>query len=166
MISAYLLQRIEGSGGEVKVEKLSITRLFCLAANAPDGSEAVFIFERSAIMYVDIHVRHGTALQVRKIRWLISKKRVPEPLLRRTVLEFLGLNTSEILATAADRSADIVDAKNLSQIDERTGEGRIYRLLEGAFHAEVDGETEYDGLPYSTSYGSCCNLGTESEQDW
>lgn len=55
-------------------------------------------------MDVYIHVRYGTALKFRNTRWIISEQRVLEPFLRLPLLEFLGLNIYDILATSAGRS--------------------------------------------------------------
>lgn len=66
-------------------------------------------------------------MKLRNTRWLVSKQRVPEPLLGQPMLEALGLNTADILATAADRSAGEVDVQYIANFEALIGEGRVFR---------------------------------------
>lgn len=62
---------------------------------------------------VELHVSHETTLELCNVRWLVKKQRLSEPLLGRLLIEVLGLNTPEMLTTAADRFAGAVDAEHL-----------------------------------------------------
>lgn len=126
-----LLERIIDSSGAVEVNQLKQPRHFSQAADAPDGTRLSLRCQQETLMDVDLHIRHGSSLKLRNTRWLVSNQRVPEPLLGRPMLEVLGLNTADILATAADRSAGVVDAQHLASFETHIGEGRVSRVLEG-----------------------------------
>lgn len=159
-----LLDLICSSGAKVSTVKLQPASRFCLAADSPDGTMAWLVCTHSATMDVDIRVRQGTSLKLRNPRWLVSYQRIPEPLLVRPLLEFLGLNTSEILATASDRSAGIVDVRHLNNMEKIEGEGRVSRVLDGVFH--VDGDVDVadevvDGAGHGSKNSTTdfCDLG-------
>lgn len=162
LMDTTLLNRITEAGGDVKIEDLQPARRFTLAASAPDGTDICLVCNQVATMTVDVHIRHGSALKLRHLRWLISPQRVPEPLLGRPILEFLGLNTAEILATAADRSSGVIDTRIVSDIDESCGAGRMSRVLEGLYHGEGEESDATDELP-DTNW---CDLGNEDDQEW
>lgn len=113
-------------------------------------------------MDVDVHIRHGSALKLRQLRWVVSSQRVPEPLLGRPVLEFLGLNTADILATAADRAAGVIDTRGICDTDEDNSVGRISRVLDGLYHAEGEDGSDTDYLRYT----DWCDLGNEDDKEW
>lgn len=163
LMDADLLSRITDAGASLQVETLNPPRQFALAAETADGDMTHLVCQRAATMDVDVHIRHGTGLKIRNARWLVSNQRVPEPLLGRPLLEFLGLNTAECLAAAADRSAGVIDAQHLAELDSTIAEGRVSRVLEGVFHAEGDPDSEIDGEPYADTW---CDLGDESNDEW
>lgn len=55
----------------------------------------------------ELHILRGSALTLRVIRWLVPDQTVSEPSLGRPVLEFLGLNTRDILAAAAEKHSGV-----------------------------------------------------------
>lgn len=166
LMGQELLNRIKDAGGVVEMEDLLPPRTFCLAADAPDGSKTKLICTQAATMDVDIHIRHGTGLKLRNTRWLVSTQRVPEPLLGRPLLEFLGLNTMEILATAADRSAGVIDTKHLPESLNDIGEGRVSRVLEGVYYGDGDHDTEAEDSSINLDQGSWCDIGEEDDDEW
>ena len=67
----------------------------------------------------------------------MTKQAVGEPLPGRPLLEALGLNTRDILASAAAKHAGIADVPELfNQHAERPTNSKIARILEGVYHAE------------------------------
>lgn len=163
LMGADLLPRISSSNGKVVVENLIPKKIFNLAAEAPDGTSLRLTCEKVVTMDVDVHIRHGTALKIRNVRWLISEQRVPEPLLGRSILEFLGLNTAEFLAAAPNRSTGVIDAKNLAELDQSLGEGRVSRVLEGVFHVDGNDDVNPEDDKYDNNWR---DLGTESDNEW
>ncbi len=135
-MDSTMLDKIQAEGVEIEVQKLDPPRTFDMAADTTDGKRARLICSKAACLDVELHIRHVSALKLRYLRWLISDQRLGEPLLRRPVLERLGLNTRDILAAAAERFAGCVDATLLPVSDHGSGEGRVSRVLDGVFHAD------------------------------
>lgn len=160
-IDASLLSRIENTGAKVITENLKPPRQFNLAAAAPDGSQPKLVCSKAITVDVEVHIRHGTGLVLRGSRWLVSEQRVPEPLLGRPVLEFLGLNTPEIFHSAAERYNGSVDVGHIRQLDE-SGEGHIARIMEGVFHTDGDAPDSSD----DDNESGWCDLGPESDEGW
>lgn len=137
-----LLKSVGSAGSKLMVEDVKPPLRFNLAVESKDGTLTSILFDKADTMDIDIHVRHGTALKVRNTRSLVSAQRVPAPLLGRPLLEYLGLNTAELLATATDKSVGVIDARYLSRIDRNIGTGRISRVLHGVFPTDGDEESD------------------------
>lgn len=75
---------------------------FTMAASLPYGNPVSLFCTQSATMYVELRIRYCTALILRGVQWLVTKQEVGESLLRRPLLESLGLHTRDILAAAAE----------------------------------------------------------------
>lgn len=73
---------------------------------------------------------------LRDLKWLDTDKPVADPLLGRTVLEELGLNKRALLATAAKRLSGEIDVDRLIGFFVEEGDGRVSRVMEGAFQAD------------------------------
>lgn len=71
-------------------------------------------------MDTDVHIRHGIAWKIRRLRWLVSDQDMPKSILGRPILDALGLDTKGILAADADKYAGTIDANqftmNMSQL--------------------------------------------------
>lgn len=64
---------------------------------------------------------------------LVTDQAVGEPLLGRPVLEFLELNTRDILAAAAEKHSGVVD---ITEYFNATPKGKVARILDGVYHSE------------------------------
>ena len=108
-----------------------------MAACTPDGKRAKLVCTRALIVDAELHIRHGTALVLRGVRWLVTDQAVGEPLLGRPLLEALGLNASNFLSAAAGKHSVVVDMSTLFGTDpEVAQEGRISRVLKDVYHAD------------------------------
>lgn len=122
---------------EFNVEDLPRPRHFDLAACNTDGKPAKLVCNHALTVDVELHIRYGTALTLRGLRWLVTDQPAGEPLLGRPVLEALGFNTRDTLAAAAEKHSGVVDVSTL--FDDKTDfddNGRVSRVLEGVYHAE------------------------------
>lgn len=124
---------MERLGVEHKIEKLVRPRKFDMAASLPDGKPSFLLCNEVITIDVELHIRHGSALTLRGVRWLVTDQAVGEPLLGRPVLEFLGLNTRDILAAAAEKHSGAVD---IPEYLKATPEGKVARILDGVYHSE------------------------------
>lgn len=136
LMDTALLDTIQRAGIDALVEKLTPPRTFNMAASNSDGSTNTISCDQAVTINTQLHIRHGSALILRGLRWLVTSQSVGEPLLGRPVLEALGLDCHKVLAAAADRHGGSVDISTLvgSQSDFSTG--RIGRVLDGVFHAD------------------------------
>ena len=100
----------------------------------PDGQPATLTFKQVVTVDTELYIRHGTALTLRGMKWLVTDQTVGDPLLGRPVLEALGLNTRNILAAAAVKQSGEVDVPSLFD-STPTPSGKVARILEGVFHA-------------------------------
>lgn len=162
ILGAATLEKIEESGGNVTIEQLRQPRIFHMAAHDPSGAESQLRCARAATMDTDVHIRHGAALKIRRLRWLVTEQDVPEPLLGRPLLEALGLDTQEILAAAADKYAGTVDAQQLTKVIAENGPGNVARVLEGVYHTD-EAEAIAEDDPSTTDW---CDLGPETTTEW
>lgn len=72
-----------------------------MAARNPDGTAAVLRCTRAITLDTQLHVKHGTSLEWRGLRWMVTDQKIREPLIRRPVLENLGLDYRGILTATA-----------------------------------------------------------------
>jgi len=161
LMDSELLSKLELSGVSIQVENLPHPRVLLMAAELPDGNKAEILCRRVATIDTELHIRHGTALMLRNLRWNITDQRVGEPLLGGPMLEALGLNTRNILAAAAAKYSGTVDVTALVGDDTHYGESRISRVMDGIFH-EDDGEDQED----ATGDTQWCDLGPETDEEW
>jgi len=98
---------------------------------------------------VDMHIRHGSSLALRNVKWYVTKKPISEPLLGRPTLEALGLDVKATLLAACERFDGEVDVSKLLQAREYPA-GTVARVLyDGVFHSdrgcqEVEKDLEED----------------------
>lgn len=147
------------AGVDYTVQDLLRPRQFEMAAYLPDGNQASITCIKVLTVDTELHIRHGPALTLRGVRWLITDQTVGEPLLGRPVLEFLGLNTRDILAAAAEKYSGVVDIPDiLDAIPEP--KGKVSRILEGVYHA--DGGVDDDDLDEDDDW---IDLGPEDAEE-
>ena len=119
------------------MEYLPGPRSFDMAACTPDGKRAKLVCTRALVVGAELHIRHGTAVVLCDVRWLVTDQVVGEPLLGRPLLEALGLNARNIPAAAAEKHSGVFDMSTLFGTDpEVAQEGRVSRVLEGVYHAD------------------------------
>lgn len=126
-----------------------------MAANLPDGKPASLVCSKVIIVDTEFQIRHGTALPLRDVRWLVTAQAVGDPLLGRPILEALVLDTRNIPEKYSG-SVDIADP--LSTKENPTG--LIARILDGVFHA--DGGAEDADLDEDDGW---LNLGSEDNAE-
>lgn len=156
------LRRIMASGVDLEVETLAQARVFDMAAVNADGASARLTCKHSVSIDTELHIRHGSTLRLRNLKWLVTDQRVTDPLLGRPILEALGLNTRELLAAAADQFCGSVDAERLIGAITDTGDGRVSRVMEGVFHADGGEDVEED----QDNDGEWCDIGDETTEEW
>lgn len=156
------LSLIISAGADVQIDNLEKPRIFGMAAMTKDGQDAQIVCDRAVSVNTELHIRHGSSLMLRNLRWLLTPQKLAEPLLGRPLLEALGLNTRDLLAAAATRLAGTVDAASFPESLDEHGDGRVSRVLEGVFHEDGgahDDETDEQAVEW-------CDLGPESEAEW
>lgn len=131
-----MVKKFKESGVEFSVETLPTKSVFEMAASLPNGEPASLMCDKAVVVDTELHIRHGSALVLRGVRWLVTNQSVGEPLLGRPLLEALGLNTQEILSAAAEKYSGAVDVSTLMDKDDKPPKGRVARILEGVYHAK------------------------------
>ena len=137
LMGEILLNKLQCAGAKVHVTDLPRPMRYRMAAGTtPKGENAEIVCERTVVADLKLHVRHGSTLVLRNLRWLVTKQDVGEPLLGRPTLEALGLNCADILASAADRLNGETDLRDLYPDLIPAPEGKVARLVqEGVFHS-------------------------------
>lgn len=105
-----------------------------MAASLPNGDAAPPICTKVLTIDTELHIRHGSALTLRRVRWLVTDQTVGELLLGRPVLKKLGLNTRDILAAAAEKHSGVVDLYDVLY-SKPEPKGKVSRILEGFYHS-------------------------------
>ena len=113
ILDHHVLEDFKKAGVEHTVEYLLQPWTFFMAGKLPDGKAATLTFKKAVVVDVELHIRHGTALTLWGVRWLVTDQIVGDPLLGRPLLEALGLNTREILAAAAEKHSGFVNLTSL-----------------------------------------------------
>lgn len=130
-----------------------------MAAHDQTGENSELQCTQVATIDTDVHIRHGSALKVRRLRLLVTNKDVPEPLLGCPLLEAPVFDTPKILAAAADKYAWTVDAENLEVNTAKNGTGNVARVLKCEKNTDEAGcvGDEDDSKTY------WCDLGPETD---
>lgn len=116
---------IDGTGADIEVQKLNRPRMFEMAPATPDGRRTTLTCTKTACINMEIKIRHGSALVLRNLRWLISEQPLSDPLLGRPLLKALGPNTRRLLAAAPNRFAGSIDAKRFVGRFAEKGDSRV-----------------------------------------
>ena len=127
ILDSRTLAKLKEASVNHSVEYLPGPRSFDMAASTPDGKRAKLVCTRALVVDAELHIRHGTAIVLRGVRWLVTDQAVGGPPLGRPLLEALGLNARNIIAAAAEKHSGVVDMSSLFGTDpEVAQEGRIY----------------------------------------
>ena len=137
ILDKHMLLQFKKAGVEYALEDLARPRTFDMAADLPNGKRASITCDQVVTVDTELHIRHGSALVLRGVRWLVTDQAVGDPLLGRPLLEALGLNTRDILAAAAERHSGVVDVSTFFGTgSDHSPSGKVARILEGVFHAD------------------------------
>lgn len=101
-----------------------------------DGRRATSTCIRTACVDSALKIRRGPGLVLRNLRWLATEQALSDPLLGRPLLEAQRLNTRKLLAAAADRFADDIEAERLVSKLSGKGESRVSQVMEGVLYAD------------------------------
>lgn len=152
---------IESAVSQVDVDTLGQPRIFDLAAATREGTKATLVCTKEALVDVEIHIRLGTALRLQNVEWLLTSQHVNDPLLGRPIVEDLGLNMRDLLASEADRFAGSVDVDSIVGSFIAQGDGRHAGVMEGVFHGDGGIRLEEDIV----STDECCGIGIETKEE-
>lgn len=97
------LAKIKKADAECQVQKLSPQRRLSIAASTLDGTVTVITCNRAVIVDTELHIRHGSALVLRGLWWIVTLQLAGEPLLGPSLLEAVGLDCQKIFSPAAER---------------------------------------------------------------
>lgn len=128
-----LLKKIQDAGADVQITELCYSMV---AEKLPNGESAEIVCKKLTSMHVELHVRHGATLVLRNLTWVVTAQHVCESLLGRPVLEALGLNTSDILGSAADRFEGNVHISAVVQENDQERGKLDFLLQNGVFYAD------------------------------
>lgn len=136
LMDSKTLNTVQKAGVSAIVLKLNPPRKFEMAAKNPDGTPTIITCTHSATIDTELHIRHGSALVLRNLRWLITPQAVDEPLLSRPLLEALGFDCHQVMRSASDRFGGSVDVSTLVGNGSDFASGRVGRIIDGVFHAD------------------------------
>ncbi|CAN8061403.1 unnamed protein product [Agarophyton chilense] len=131
-----ILERARKAGVDASVVKLVPPRKFEMAAKNPDGSHTIIECTHAATIDTELHIRHGSTLVLRNLRWLVTPQIVDEPLLSRRLLEALGFDCQKVMQAAADRFGGSVDVSSILGNKCDFGTSRIGCIIDGVYHAD------------------------------
>lgn len=86
IIDMRTINEMSISGAVCNTTPLLRPRSFEMAASLENGKPATLTCTKTTTMDVELHIRHGTALILRGVQWLITDQAVGEPLLGRPLL--------------------------------------------------------------------------------
>lgn len=112
-----------------------------MAVTSSNGKRAKIFCSKEVLVSTKLHISHGSALKIQNVKWLVTGQRVSAPLFGRPILDRLGLNTRELIATTADRFAANVDLERMVAATDRLVARRVLHVMEGISHADK-GETK------------------------
>lgn len=118
--------------------------------------------KKEAVIDADLKIRHGSSLLLRNVSWLVTDQQVETPLLGRPIQEALGLNTRQLLESAADSFAGSFDAKQMLASLIRKGDDRVSRITKGISHFEGGREQ----VKNDAIIQEWCAIGQETDTEW
>lgn len=105
-----------------------------------------------------LHIRHGTSLMSRNVSWYVTTQFLSEPLLGRPVLEAIGMNTSNILTTAANKYNGLLALAHLCTNNEG---GHIVQMYDVVNHSDCG--VDDDNFKEDEEW---INLGDDKDENW
>lgn len=150
------LENLKDAGKPLCIEQLNHPRLLDMMACTEHRESARLVCKAAVTLHTKGHIRHGSALVLRKFHWLIPDQKLAEPLLVRPILEALGLNTRNIIVANADILSGSVGSALLLDPIEEEPDGIVERVIEALFHADCG---EYN-IATDKNDGELCGIGT------
>lgn len=120
------IAKIRKAGAVVQTSELCTPRAFGMAEQSVNGKRVQMVCTTEVTTDTKLRIRHGFALLIRNLHWLVTKQHVSEPLNGRSIHEALGLNPREMLVVSADRFCGSVDAENVLVSIETTATGACH----------------------------------------
>lgn len=144
-------------------ENLDITKLAPAVSFTGVGKSKISC-SKKVILDIQLRVRHGSRLILRKVEWLISDQPILHSLLGRPLLDAIGCNNKKMINIICDKhdgEIDMAEMMSNRTIDEQNNNGSIATLLlENIYHSA--GGSEQDGLEEEDIY---IDLGEDTEED-
>ena len=72
ILDSHTVMAMKKVGVEYKLEDLIRYRKFDIAASLPNGKQAVLTCNKALVVDTELLIRHGTALNLRVVRWLVT----------------------------------------------------------------------------------------------
>lgn len=93
IMDAASLHRMSAAGADVDVQRLHQQCVFGMTAADSDGKPHKVLFSEEVLIYRELYIHHGSALNFQNVSSLVKEHRINKPLLRNLVLNGLGLTT-------------------------------------------------------------------------
>lgn len=130
------LRKIINAELNLDIEILLNLRWFYMATYTTESRNPTLVCERMVSIDIELHIRRGSDLILRNLKWLVTDQKLAEPLVGRKMLQALGLRTYSLLYAAVDIFSGIVDAQiPLGTLEEHV-KSRVPRVFEGRFHED------------------------------
>lgn len=94
---------------------------------------------------LQINIRHGTAVLLRQVTWRISRQTNENLIIRRPLLEKLGIRNKDLLLAACVKHGPIIYTKEMETEEEEKSHGKMLSLLEQNI-GHSSGAAEDNGL--------------------
>lgn len=72
--SEFNAEKFKESGVEYSIETVPTKSVFKMAASLPNGEPDSLICDKAVVVDTELHIRHGSALLLRRVRWLVTKQ--------------------------------------------------------------------------------------------
>lgn len=105
-----------------------------MAASGTAVSPSLLNCNRELLVNNNLHVRRGTAVILRELRWFLSEQRIKEPILGHPILEDMGMDCRRTLEAAAERDHEVFDATCIRRPRELGM--RVGMITEGVYHLD------------------------------
>lgn len=136
LMDADMLSRIEKADHDVQAERLDPPRQFDMAAENLDGFATTIACDHAVTLDIHLHIRHGSALLLRGLCWLVRAQFLDEPLFGRPLQKGIRLDCCKVLFAAADTHGGTVDVSAFIANSSVKSLNRIGRVPDGVFHAD------------------------------
>lgn len=116
-----------------------------MTAESHDGTPCKPICTELLKLHIELHIRHGSALNLRNMKWSVKEQHTNEPLIERPVLEPSGLHTENILSTTAECHSDVFDVPEAT--DTVAYGTRVAGIYSGIFHSNPGQKRDQEDTP-------------------